>query len=145
MWSGKSLGEKIGWWIAVSTCVAIGVLVTASQPPPPAKAQLVTQNPSRGQIGVTGPAGANGNAGIFTGTTGSIGGGLLSVGSCASGTATVTGATVGMATVATPSTYPGDGTQWQSYVSSANTVTVKTCAIILITPTASVYNVRVVP
>lgn len=81
---------------------------------------------------------------IRSGTTGSIGGGLLSVGSCTSGTATVSGATTGMVAMASPSSYPGDGVQWQTYVSSANTVTVKVCGIILITPTATTYLVRVI-
>lgn len=84
-------------------------------------------------------------AGILSGTTGSIGGGLLAAGAAATGTATVTGATVGMAVVATPSTYPGDGIVWTAYVSAADTVTVKVNAILALTPTASVYNVRVIP
>ncbi len=43
----------------------------------------------------------------------------------------------------TPVTYPGDGITWKAYVSAADTVTVKVCAIVDATPTASVYNVRV--
>ena len=99
-----------------------------------------------GATGATGPAGATGAAGpsALTGITGSIGGGLLSVGSCATGTATVTGATVGMVAMANPATYQGDGVQFQAYVSAANTVTVKACALLLITPTATTYNVRVI-
>lgn len=82
---------------------------------------------------------------VLTGTTNSFGGGLLTVGSCATGTATVTGATTGMVAVASPNTYQGDGVQFQAYVSSANTVTVKACALLLITPPTSTYNVRVLP
>lgn len=81
---------------------------------------------------------------ILSGTTGSIGGSPLLLGACTSGTASVSGAAVGMVTTATPSTYPGDGVQWQSYVSSSNTVTVKVCGILAITPGASIYNVRVI-
>jgi len=80
----------------------------------------------------------------FSGTTGSIGGGLLTAGTCASGTASVAGATTSMGVVATPVTYPGDGSTWLAYVSSAGTVTVKVCALIAVTPTASAYNVRVI-
>lgn len=80
----------------------------------------------------------------LVGTTSAIGGGLLGVGSCTSGTATVTGATVGMAAVSSPTTYPGDGAQWQTYVSAPNTVTVKVCALILLTPVSTTYNVRVI-
>ncbi|HXI39904.1 MAG TPA: hypothetical protein VNH83_07995, partial [Bryobacteraceae bacterium] len=80
----------------------------------------------------------------LSGTTGSIGGGLLTVGTCASGTASVTGATTSMAVSASPVTYPGDGNYWVAYVSSSNTVTVKVCATATLTPTASNYNVRVI-
>lgn len=74
----------------------------------------------------------------------SIGGGALLAGACASTATTVTGATVGMAVVATPNTYPGDAVYWKAYVSGADTVTVKVCAAIALTPTASTYNLRVI-
>lgn len=80
----------------------------------------------------------------LTGTTGNIGGGLLAAGACASGTVTITGATVGMVAVANPTANPGSGVQWQAYVSSANTVTVQACVLLLLTPTATTYNVRVI-
>lgn len=80
----------------------------------------------------------------LTGATASVGGGLLAAATCTSGTATVSGATTSMVAVASPVTYPGDGVQWQAYVSSVNTVTVKVCSLALLTPTSSVYNVRVV-
>lgn len=80
----------------------------------------------------------------LTTATASIGGSLLSAATCTSGTATVAGATTSMVAIASPVTYPGDGIQWQAYVSSANTVTVKVCALALLTPGATVYNVRVI-
>jgi hypothetical protein len=80
---------------------------------------------------------------VLTGTTGSIGGGLLAAGTCASGTAAVTGATTAMAVAASPVTYPGDGSTWLAYVSAGGTVTVKVCALVAVTPGASAYNVRV--
>jgi hypothetical protein len=82
----------------------------------------------------------------LTGTTASIGGSALTAGTCASGTVTVTGATTGMAVVVTPATYPGDACTWHGYVSAANTITVKVCTNLASggTPTASVYNVRVI-
>lgn len=83
-------------------------------------------------------------AAVRTATTASLGGSALVAGACTTGTVTVTGATVGMDAHATPSTYPGDGSEWAAYVSAANTVTVKICAIVALTPTASVYNVRVI-
>lgn len=76
-------------------------------------------------------------------TTASIGGGALLAGACTSGTVVVTGATTGMVVGAAPVTYPGDGTVWFGYVSSADTVTVKVCAILALTPTSSAYNVTV--
>jgi hypothetical protein len=92
---------------------------------------------------------ANGNtvdsgvAAAIAGTTGSIGGGALAAGACTSGTASVTGATTSMVATASPVTYPGDAATWKAYVSAAGTVTVKVCAIVAVTPTASAYNVRV--
>jgi len=77
------------------------------------------------------------------GTTASIGGGALLVAGCTSGTITVAGAAAGMGVVVAPNTYPGDGTFWYGYVSSANTVTVKVCVVLALTPTASTYTVRV--
>lgn len=90
----------------------------------------------------------NVTAGIFAikgNVTGSIGGGALLAGACASGTTTIAGATTtGMVAFATPETYPGDGFPLQVYISSANTVTVKVCAEVAGTPTASLYQVRVI-
>lgn len=80
---------------------------------------------------------------IFSGTTGSIGGGALAAGACASGTVAIANTTTAMAVIATPVTYPGDGTDWKGYVSAAGTVTVKVCALVAVTPAASTYNVRV--
>jgi len=85
---------------------------------------------------------------ILSGTTGSIGGGLLAVGASASGTATVTGATVGMVCTAQPS----DGTNIYALganigctVTATNTVTVNVVAIVTLTPVAKTYVVRVIP
>ena len=80
----------------------------------------------------------------LAGTTGSIGGSSLALGACTSGTVSITGATTSMAVVASPTTYPGDGMVWRPYVSAAGTVTVKVCAAVAGTPTASTYNVRVI-
>lgn len=79
----------------------------------------------------------------LSGTTGSIGGGALLAGACTSGTVAVTGSTTSMAVDASPVTYPGDGSYWMGYVSTAGTVTVKLCATVALTPGASAYNVRV--
>jgi len=81
---------------------------------------------------------------ILSGNTGAIGGGALAAGACTAGTAAVTGATTAMVAIASPVTYPGDGTDWSAYVSATGTVTVKVCALVVVTPTSTVYNVRVV-
>lgn len=80
----------------------------------------------------------------LVGTSGSIGGNALVAGACSAGTVSITGADTTMVVQTTPVTYPGDGAEWEAYVSSANTVTIKVCAIIALTPTASTYNVRVI-
>jgi hypothetical protein len=75
------------------------------------------------------------------GTTTSIGGGALVAGACASGTLGIIGfGSTGTAT-ASPNTYPGDGFYWVAYISAADTVTVKVCAAVAGTPTASTYRV----
>lgn len=131
--------------VAAAVLVLVGIGVRSTQVGPQGQAQSVVSGPYRGATGATGSQGTPGTSGILTGTTGSIGGGLLSAAACTSGTATVTGATVGMVATADPATYPGDGAQWQAYVSSANTVTVKVCVLLLLTPVATTYAVRVVP
>jgi hypothetical protein len=83
----------------------------------------------------------------LTGTTGSIGGSSLNAGQCASGTVNIQGAGSAMTAVASPTSSPfdvsGHGLAIWAFVSNANTVTVEVCAIVLTTPTATTYNVRV--
>jgi len=79
-----------------------------------------------------------------TGTTGSIGGGALLAGTCATGAASVANTTTTMVVDVSPNTYPGDGIIFMGYVSANGTVTVKVCAILALTPTASTYNVRII-
>jgi hypothetical protein len=81
-------------------------------------------------------------------TTGSIGGSLLAVGASASGTASCTGATTGMVCQAQAS----DGTNMAALgaspmctVTASGVATVNLVAIILLTPTAKTYTVRVFP
>jgi hypothetical protein len=110
---------------------------------------LQTGSGATGATGPTGPTGATGATGAtgpaaIAGTSASIGGSLLSAGACASGTATVTGAASSGALQATPNTYPGDGIWWGAYLSATNTATVKVCAAVSATPTASTYNVRAI-
>lgn len=83
--------------------------------------------------------------GTYRGTSGSIGGGVLTAGTCTSGTVNITGVDTTMVVNATPVTYPGDGSQWDAYVSSSGVVTVKVCAVVALTPGATTYNVSVSP
>ncbi|MDE3023308.1 MAG: hypothetical protein KGI54_15915 [Pseudomonadota bacterium] len=76
--------------------------------------------------------------------TASIGGAALIAGACTSGTVSVSGASTSMVALTDPNTYPGDGVVYSAYISSPGIVTVKVCAIIGLTPTASTYNVRVI-
>ena len=50
-----------------------------------------------------------------------------------------------MAVIVAPGTYPGDGMSWNGYVSATGEVTVKVCSALGGTPSAGVYNVRVIP
>lgn len=86
----------------------------------------------------------SGNLYLPGNVTASIGGSLLMAGACISGTTTVRGASTGDVVLVTPATYPGDGLQWQGYVSSNDVVTVKVCALLALTPGSTPYNVRVI-
>ena len=79
-------------------------------------------------------------------TTASLGGSLLTAGACSSITVTISGLTNMMDVHTTPQTYPGDGFWWEAYWSATNTATVKVCngTMVSATPTAALYNVRVV-
>ena len=77
-------------------------------------------------------------------TSSSIGGSSLAAGACASTTVAITGLTTAMIVDTTPATYPGDAYFWKAYASAAGTATVKVCAAIAGTPTASAYNLRVI-
>lgn len=74
-----------------------------------------------------------------------MGGSVLLAGACASTTTTLNGVTIGMGVLVTPTTYPGDGVTWTGYVSAPNTVVLKVCAIVGLTPTSSTYTIRVIP
>jgi hypothetical protein len=76
-------------------------------------------------------------------TSSSIGGSSLSAGTCASTMVSIAGLASSMVVDATPTTYPGDAFFWKAYASAAGTATVKVCAVVAGTPTASVYNIRV--
>lgn len=84
-------------------------------------------------------------AAALRGSSASLGGGALSAGACATNTTTVTGATTAMVVSVTPVTYPGDAAVWSGYVSSADTITTRVCAVVNVTPTASVYRIAVIP
>ena len=80
----------------------------------------------------------------LSGTTSAIGGSSLLAGACSSGTVSITGARNTMGVIATPTSYPGDGTDWKAYVSADDTVTVKVCALVAVTPSSTTYRVRVI-
>lgn len=79
----------------------------------------------------------------FGAQTGSIAGGLLLAGACNSTTVSVPGATTAMVAVVSPVTDPGSSIDWRAFVSSPGTVTVRMCALVGFTATASVFNVKV--
>jgi hypothetical protein len=82
------------------------------------------------------------NSALLSGTTSAIGGTLLQPGQCSTGSTRLAGATNSMVASASPVGNPGDGFIWQAFVSAADTVTVKVCAIARGTPQPVAYNVR---
>ena len=77
------------------------------------------------------------------GLSSSLGGSVLAAGACSNTTVAVTGAQTGNTVIVTPETYPGDGNYWNGYISAVNVVTVDVCSVAGGTPTASLYDVRV--
>ncbi len=77
-------------------------------------------------------------------TSGSLGGAPILAGQTITIATSVLGATTAMVALASPVTYPGDGFNWDAYVDTADSVTVRLTAVLAGTPNASLYNIRVV-
>jgi hypothetical protein len=75
-------------------------------------------------------------------TTGSLGGSGLTAGACSSTTVVISGASIGQAVVVTPAADPGVGVWYYGFVSSSNTITVRVCAAVAMTPNATTYAVK---
>lgn len=86
-----------------------------------------------------------GPATILSATSTSLGGSALTTGDCSTQDVNVAGATDGMAVVTSPTAYPGDGAVWTGRIFSAGVVRIKVCALYNMTPTATTYNIRVMP
>ena len=84
-------------------------------------------------------------SGALVGVSTVIGGSVLALGASITTTVSVIGATTSMGVVVTPQTYPGDSFTWRGYVSAPDVVTVVLVCLFADTPTASAYNVRVIP
>jgi hypothetical protein len=82
--------------------------------------------------------------GTSTVVTGSISGAIVGLG-CDSADTTVSGGLSSTtAFVTTPQTYPGDGLNWFSYLLNPTTIRTKVCSDVTVTPTASVYTVKII-
>lgn len=90
---------------------------------------------------------ANGSVrleGASTITTPSISGAIVGLG-CDSVTNTVSPPLASTTVfITTPQTYPGAGLTWSSYLSGSTTITTQLCSDVTITPTASIYNVKII-
>jgi hypothetical protein len=82
-------------------------------------------------------------AAALSGVSASLNPGAMTAGQRATVTVGITGAVVGTVPSCSPQTDPGAGFIWHCFVSSANVVTVCLTCIAAGTPTASVYDVRV--
>jgi hypothetical protein len=68
----------------------------------------------------------------------------LSTAGCTSSTISVSGATTGMVVAVSPSSAPNANTVWTGYVGSSNSVTVQVCTLSALTPSAVIYNWRLI-
>lgn len=131
--AGNHRVTAFGTQISITGTESVSTL-TASKP-------VYTDAASPPNLTSTAPAGYSA---VLSGTSASLGGSALLAGQCSSNTTTVTSATTSMVALVDPVTDPGTGAYWDAFVSSANTVTVKVCATVALTPSASVYNIRVI-
>jgi hypothetical protein len=81
-------------------------------------------------------------------STVTVGGGALLAGACSSATATVNGALPKMAVILNPESDPipalTAGISVHAWVSSANTVTVRECALLALTPNSVTWDITVI-
>jgi len=81
-----------------------------------------------------------------TGVSSTITPGILLAGACATAsTITVPGARAGMVVVATPTSDLGVSTVWTPWISANDTVSLRICGLIGLTPAAITWNIRVIP
>ena len=78
--------------------------------------------------------------------TPSLGGGSLAAGACATVTSSIDSSVTSStaAFITTPQNYPGAGFWWDSYLSSSSVVTTRVCAVVIGTPTATPYVVKII-
>jgi len=101
-----------------------------------------TPNVASGTLHVLGNVQLSGSSTVITP---SIGGGALLAGQCASATSSIDTAVTSStaAFITTPQNYPGDGSDWYSYLSAPGELTTKACAIVALTPAATSYVVKI--
>lgn len=78
-------------------------------------------------------------------STASLGGSALTAGACSTTNVAVSGIGNPDVVIVSPRTYPGAGFWWDGYILSAGTAQVRVCAAVAGTPTASVYDVKILP
>lgn len=139
--------DGTNFWAATLPVVPVAFVAVANQ-------FLTAYNATTGQFSAAQPAFSN-ISGVATnaqlpagsvplpGTSGSLGGSPMTDGQTITVAVSIPGATTSMVALCSPQTYPGDGFVWDAYVSAAGTVTVRLTATISATPSASLYNVRV--
>lgn len=79
----------------------------------------------------------------FNAVSAPIGGSLLLAGGCQSTNVTIPGILPTMTAVVSPQADPGNSVQWQAFIPSANTATVRICALLAATPPSIVYSIKI--
>jgi hypothetical protein len=82
--------------------------------------------------------------GISSVVTNSISGAIVGLGCDSADTASSVTLASTTAFITTPETYPGDGLTWQSYALNSTTFRTKVCSDVTVTPTASLYVVKII-
>ena len=144
--AGSTGGFRFYDWNGTTATLRAALDLNGLSLPGSTSGTSVLQAPATGGVTNTLPQVAGPLTVALSATSAIITPGALATDTCnAATTTTVTGATTSMAVVASPGTDIGDGAYWKAWVSGANTVSIKVCVTLALTPNPAAYAIRVIP